>query len=692
MIFVERGSAPRGWLDEAAEKLPLMQAFFSEPLIRRRRRSFDFDVLFSKELTEQLRTALLAMFRSKCAYCETPVSGANAHVDLFRPRSGVSEASGEFLQDHYWRQAFEWDNHYLSCGPCTRNKANRFPINGVRAAPDADRVTLVSETPLVLDPCFDAPDEHLLFGEDGKASGATERGRVTIEVLNLNRAQLVAERRREAKEFLTASDEASRSALLDPGAPFLALKRQLSARTDQIETVRRTAETAQQQFDAERETVATDARAGLENYRSRARYIERVQIENIGSISNLDLDLSAAESGRVPWFALLGVNGVGKTTVLRSVALALSGKQYARRLRMTSNRLLRHGASEGRVTAQVSGYSEPIVMIARKNRPLTFNTDDARALVLAYGSTRLLPKGRHKAPSGMVHAKVDNLFDPFRPLRDAEAWLKDLDEEFFDDAAMTLRSLLPDDDAASLIRLSPEAEDPQLAMRIASDVPMSLRQLSDGYQSVIGLAVDIMDVMHLQGFKSMKAAQGVVLVDELGNHFHPRWKMRIVGALRRAFPQIQFIFSTHDPLCLRGLSGGEMAVLRRGREREVYALEDLPSVEGLRVDQLLTSEHFGLDTTLDPQAEEEMKRYRKLSVLRERTAEEDAELQELVAKLSDARLVASSRRERLLLELIDRDEQEHPPVPGQSIKAEQASAETLERLRQLVQAVNGRGV
>lgn len=584
-------------------------------------------------------------------------------------------------------QAFDWANYYISCGSCTRNKANRFPVEGLRAAPDADRSGVASEVALLVDPCVDEPDEHLLFSEDGRVSGATSRGLITIEVFNLNRIQLVAERRFEARRFL--DEPALRSKLLAKDAPFLALKRQLARRSAQDDVARAVAQAAQEQHDASRETVATDAGTGLDNYRSRARYVERVEIVNIGSISRLELDLAAAESGTVPCFALLGVNGVGKTTVLKSIALALGGRKYAKQLKMTSKKLLRNGEKKGSVTVHVSGYSEPIVMTVRAGRPLDFDTDHARALVLGYGATRLLPSGRHRARSGMSHANVENLFDPFRPLRSPEAWLGGLEGRLFDDAVLTIGSLLPEEDVALFEKLTTEQE---VAVKVSSDVPLSLRQLSDGYQSLIGLAADVMDVMHQQGFKSMRSAQGVVLVDELGNHFHPRWKMRIVGALRRAFPQVQFIFSTHDPLCLRGLGRGEMAVLRRAENRSVYAVEDLPSVEGMRVDQLLTSEHFGLDTTLDPDSEQDLKRYRQLSVSRQRTVAEEVELKQLVAELSQARLIASTRRERILLELIDRDEQEHPFEAGRNIRAVQASADTLDRLRRLIVAMNNGSV
>lgn len=90
---------------------------------------------------------------------------------------------------------------------------------------------------------------------------------------------------------------------------------------------------------------------------------------------------------------------------------------------------------------------------------------------------------------------------------------------------------------------------------------------------MLGMAADIMQVMY-GVYDSMESAQGVVLIDELGHHFHPAWRLRCVTALREAFPGIQFIYSTHDPLCLRGLAAGEVAVLKRDKQGNVYALED----------------------------------------------------------------------------------------------------------------------
>jgi hypothetical protein len=153
--------------------------------------------------------------------------------------------------------------------------------------------------------------------------------------------------------------------------------------------------------------------------------------------------------------------------------------------------------------------------------------------------------------------------------------------------------------------------------------------------------------------EDMINAPGVILIDEIGTNLHPRWRMEIVGRLRKTFPAMQFIASTHEPLCLRGLGQGEAAVMHV--HRGIGTLQDnLPSPAGLRVDQLLTSEFFGLNTTIDPETEKQFGLYYDL-LEREGslTPEEKLELERLQNDLAGKSVLGSSRRDRLILDIID---------------------------------------
>ena len=162
-----------------------------------------------------------------------------------------------------------------------------------------------------------------------------------------------------------------------------------------------------------------------------------------------------------------------------------------------------------------------------------------------------------------------------------------------------------------------------------------------------------MSILHAK-WGSMAIAEGVVLIDELGAHLHPKWRMRIVKSLRETFPKVQFIITTHDPLCLRGLDDGEVIVARRDRDRRVMIRTDLPPVAGLRVDQLLTSEHFGLASTLDPEVERDFEAYYELLAEDDLDPEQQQRLEQLQQRFDRRQMLGNDRRERLMLEAIDR--------------------------------------
>jgi predicted ATP-binding protein involved in virulence len=54
---------------------------------------------------------------------------------------------------------------------------------------------------------------------------------------------------------------------------------------------------------------------------------------------------------------------------------------------------------------------------------------------------------------------------------------------------------------------------------------------------------------------------GVVLIDELDLHLHPRWQRRVITDLRRTFPKIQFICTTHSPQLIGQAKSGEIILL-----------------------------------------------------------------------------------------------------------------------------------
>lgn len=614
---------------------------------------------------------------SKCWYCMRPVTHRDSLIDQFRPVTVMGEQKLR-SSSVYAHLAMDWRNLYLSCARCHRYKANRFPVSGNRASFGMSYNKVVKvEIPLLLDPCNDSTENHIRIVGGSFIVGLTEQGTSTIRLLALDREDLVLERRkslvlRKYSHTFLSSSISSFSPNKEP-AYLTSLAKIVSNLVSDKPLVPASVGLPDT-------PIATNLGEGMETYKATSRYLERVQITNFGAIHRLDLNLASSQSLKAPCFALLGENGVGKSSVLRAIALALGGKAYAKRLRASSDGCLAAGALEGEVRLTIAGREQEIVMKFRHRKPLEFLPENSEALVIGYGATRLLPQGRHKSRPGETYAKVDNLFNPFLPLTDPSKWLLAETEDRWIEVNQVLAKLLPDGHKFSV------AKNDGKVWACSSDGSKRLiKHLSDGYQCMIGMAVDIIEVMSL-GYESMESAEGIVLIDELGNHFHPAWRLHCLGALRDAFPRIQFIYSTHDPLCLRGLTEGEVTVLKRDKMGQIYALEDLPPVEQLRVEQLLTSEHFGLKSTVDPEMERSIRRYEALAIQPNRTDEEDREYQGLVKSLTDERYLGTTRRERLALQLLDVDSIPEIPVSGR-VSAKNLSQATVQKLRWLLKEI-----
>lgn len=175
---------------------------------------------FTVYKNEAVKAALLALFGTKCAYCESPYSHLNSmDVEHYRPKSAYINEEGQLCRPGYYWLASSYDNLLPACIDCNRErklfrrkadgslvksksgKANQFPI-----APGTVRATcaaeLAAERPLLLNPCDHEPGEHLCFSPDGFVEPARTRqeanfarGRASILVFGLDRADLVAERR-----------------------------------------------------------------------------------------------------------------------------------------------------------------------------------------------------------------------------------------------------------------------------------------------------------------------------------------------------------------------------------------------------------------------------------------------------------------------------------------------------------------
>ena len=90
-------------------------------------------------------------------------------------------------------------------------------------------------------------------------------------------------------------------------------------------------------------------------------------------------------------------------------------------------------------------------------------------------------------------------------------------------------------------------------------------RLSDGYRGVLSLFADIAYRMAVLNPNSAEilSTPGIVLIDEVDLHLHPKWQSRILGDLLRIFPNLQFIVSTHAPKVISSVKASRVRRLER---------------------------------------------------------------------------------------------------------------------------------
>lgn len=167
--------------------------------------------------------AINGPFSGKCAYCETRIaSDQYGDMEHYRPVRAVEDENGEIVPHpgYYWL-AYDWKNLLPSCIKCNRpnpgdkkiGKHNRFPVkdNFYSTAPGQE----CYEKPLLINPLFEDPEEHLEVNLQTGVMGGDERGKCCIDIFGLNVRPGLLEDRKTAymavlallNKYISSNDE-----------------------------------------------------------------------------------------------------------------------------------------------------------------------------------------------------------------------------------------------------------------------------------------------------------------------------------------------------------------------------------------------------------------------------------------------------------------------------------------------------
>lgn len=349
------------------------------------------------------------------------------------------------------------------------------------------------------------------------------------------------------------------------------------------------------------------------------------------------LDLRGADGFPAKWTIILGENGVGKTTLLQCLdrispfawdkpflagtvvgtvtknspfesahdLVRVDRASCSMRADVWTGRSLADMNMEGgallAMTLEISG---PRVSGAQ------YTDISVRMHCCGYGASRR--SGAAKLASAERSDSAATLHDESATLVDVEEWLLQLDYSAKSNSGQDGRlkqvkqiliDLLPDIDDIRIVGF--EREPPAPAVELHSPFGwIRPRQLSLGYRAMMTWVVDLATRMCAAFPTSPDPLReaSVVLIDEIDLHLHPRWQRDLIGYLDAHFPNVQFIASAHSPLVVQAAQGANIVVLHREGDRVIID-NDPQSVQGWRIDQILTSDLFGLRSARPPQSE-----------------------------------------------------------------------------------------
>jgi predicted ATP-binding protein involved in virulence len=414
-------------------------------------------------------------------------------------------------------------------------------------------------------------------------------------------------------------------------------------------------------------------------------YFLKLEMENVRCFGETAvLDLSDGKGNWRQWTVILGDNGTGKTTILQILYALQQVKStmellWSRDVNHDRNEKEDHVSPLGFSLASIVDYNYNIfsdavnnnkkghaiaeVSIQSNNDFLSIPTSvlyfsssiisgcspstDLRLLGLycyGYGASRKMSFKR----SELDERKGDtSLFNDYYYLINAEEWLLQLDyvaskdsdiqqyaQKRREQVKVMLIELLPD---VTEIRFTePTKENLKSTVQFKTELSgwVSIHQLSLGYKTMVAWMVDLAARLfeRYPDSDNPLAEPAIVLVDEIDLHMHPKWQRKIFDYLTERFPKTQFVVTAHSPLVVQAAPEDANIVLLKKEGDHVVIDNDIQSVHNWRLDQIMSSDLFGIDSTRGPETEKWLAERKGLLQKQELTTGEQERLTELNEK------------------------------------------------------------
>ncbi|MDY5985846.1 MAG: AAA family ATPase [Lachnoclostridium sp.] len=348
--------------------------------------------------------------------------------------------------------------------------------------------------------------------------------------------------------------------------------------------------------------------------------LKKLQISNFKMFDDLSLDFEAGFN------LILGDNGVGKTTILEAASVAISGflagmedvstrniykddvryrivkdsngtpnKSYSNKPTEIESTLLYGGENYTWVRAKkdATGASRTSINpkdILKISRELVNSTENRVLPLISYQSAsrhwvtarsdanEKKRKQLHDRRCGYLGclnrtANLQMIYDWCKQMEWNSVKTKRIPQnyEMFGRIISKFMNIM-NDGTASEVLFHPIVEK---LLYVENDEYKEIEDLSAGYQSILNLVIDLayrMSILNPDAGERIAEVEGIVLIDEIDSNLHPKWQWRIVDALTKTFPNVQFIAATHSPIIVSSCKNAH--IISIDSDQKLYYISD----------------------------------------------------------------------------------------------------------------------
>lgn len=349
--------------------------------------------------------------------------------------------------------------------------------------------------------------------------------------------------------------------------------------------------------------------------------IKRLILKNVRCYKSIDLNFEfvGKQDSIRKRTIILGNNGTGKSTILRSIALLLSGSSALGELIGNPNSWIKHGSQfciikgvletaegeERRIELKININDKLSKIISRNQDSLTFidralEYTERNYLNIGYGIHRRIGGSGFENKTSIYNSiraeNVATLFNSQSSLYPFESWIMDIDYQQGSDGLKRIKKWLN--------KLIPESKfhsidkNKKKVLFKNKDGIIDFDQLSDGFQITANWLGDLLYriTKTYSDYSNPTKSRFILLIDEIGLHLHPSWQRTIIQKITNIFPNAQIIATTHSPFVAQQAGEEELYTIIRGNRNKLDLFHYENDPRKLLIHQIIMSDIFGITT------------------------------------------------------------------------------------------------